>query len=103
MDYTALIIGFFIGILFGAGALFIFYKLNEKKKEISDDNNVFNEIETLKKRVEKFKEDADNERGSVKQILEDMRTAEQDVGKFAREIKQTLLLVGVKNKVLGAN
>ena len=33
MDYTALIIGFVIGILFGAGALFIFYKLNEKKKK----------------------------------------------------------------------
>ena len=53
MDYTALIIGFVIGILIGAGALFIFYKLNEKKKEISNDNNVFNEIETLAKRVEK--------------------------------------------------
>ena len=63
MDYTALIIGFVIGILFGAGALFIFYKLNEKKKEITNDNNVFNEIETLTKKVEKFKEDADKERG----------------------------------------
>ena len=94
MDYTALIIGFVIGILFGAGALFIFYKLNEKKKEISDDNDVFNVIKNLKEEVKGFKTAADNERGSVKKILEDMRTAEQDVGKAAREIKQTLVTGG---------
>ena len=94
MDFLVLCIGLVLGFLMGSGALFIYYKLNEKKKEISDDNNVFNEIKNLKDEVEGFKTAADTERGSVKKILEDMRTAEQDVGKAAREIKQTLVTGG---------
>ena len=39
----------------------------------------------------------------LKKILEDMRTAEQDVGKAAREIKQTLVTGGGIYKELGAN
>ena len=31
MDYTALSVGLVLGILIGSGALFIYYKLNEKK------------------------------------------------------------------------
>ena len=56
--------------------------------EISDDNNVFNVIKNLKDEVEGFKTAADTERGSVKKILEDMRTAEQDVGKAAKKLSK---------------
>ena len=46
------------------------------------------------KKVETFKTEADTERGSINQILTDMRSAEQQVGEAAREIKRTLVTGG---------
>ena len=94
MDFVDLSIGLFVGILIGSGGMFIYSKLNRDKSENKDENDVFGEIKTLREKVESFKAEADTERGSINQILTDMRSAEQQVGEAAREIKRTLVTGG---------
>jgi DNA recombination protein RmuC len=94
MDFVDLSVGLFFGILIGSGGMFIYSKLNEDKSENKNENDVFGEIKTLREKVETFKTEADTERGSINQILTDMRSAEQQVGEAAREIKRTLVTGG---------
>ena len=94
MDFVDLSIGLFVGILIGSGGMFIYSKLHEDKSENKNENDVFGEIKSLREKVETFKAEADTERGSINQILTDMRSAEQQVGEAAREIKRTLVTGG---------
>ena len=94
MDFVDLSLGLFVGIIIGSGGMFIYFKLSEDQSENKDKNDVFGEIKTLREKVETFKTEADTERGSINQILTDMRSAEQQVGEAAREIKRTLVTGG---------
>lgn len=94
MEILDLIIGLVIGSLLGAFGTHFYLKRDQQKTDLDDDNNVFNEIKLLKEKLEGYKTDVDQERGSINQILADMRTAEQQVGEAAREIKRTLVTGG---------
>ena len=98
MEILDLIIGLVIGSLLGAFGTHFYLKRDQQKTDLDDDNNVFNEIKLLKEKLESYKTDADQERGSINQILADMRTAEQQVGEAAREIKRTLVTGGVQKQ-----
>jgi len=94
MDLINLGFGIIIGIIIGSGGLILFQKINKDKTDNKADNDVFAEIKSLKEEVEAYNTAANTDRGSINQILTDMRSAEQQVGLAAREIKNTLVTGG---------
>ena len=50
MDFVDLSIGLFVGILIGSGGMFIYSKLNEDKSENKNENDVFGEIQNIKRK-----------------------------------------------------
>ena len=94
MDLINLGFGIIIGIIIGSGGVILFQKINKDKTDNKADNDVFAEIASLKKEIEKYNTEANTDRGSLNQILTDMRSAEQQVGLAAREIKNTLVTGG---------
>ena len=94
MEIFDLVIGLVVGAVLGFFGAHFYLKKDEKNTDIDDANNVFNEIKELRNKVENFKTEADKERGSINQILTDMRSAEREVGEAAKEIKRTLVTGG---------
>ena len=94
MDLINLGFGIIIGIIIGSGGIILFQKINKDHAENKKDSDVFGEIKSLKEEIEKYNTDADKDRGSINQILTDMRSAEQQVVQEAREIKKTLVTGG---------
>ena len=71
-----------------------FKKIKAEQKEDNDQDDVISEIKALKQEVKEYNDSANTDRGSINQILTDMRTAEQQVGQAAMEIKRTLVTGG---------
>ena len=94
MDYITLLIGLLIGLLVGYIGNQLIQKNKKDQKEDNDQNDVFSEIKALKDEVKDYNSNAKTERGSLNQILIDMRAAEQQVGHAALEIKRTLVTGG---------
>ena len=94
MDYITLLIGLLIGIVVGYFGNQLIQKNKKEQKEENDQNDVFSEIKALKDEVKDYNTNAKTERGSLNQILMDMRAAEQQVGHAALEIKRTLVTGG---------
>ena len=94
MDLMNLGFGIIIGIIIGSGGVILFQKINKDNTDNKADNDVFAEIKSLKEEVEAYNTSANTDRGSINQILTDMRSAEQQVGEAAREIKRTLVTGG---------
>jgi len=76
--------GLIIGLLLG-----FFIKNLFKKKEIITEDYAQN-LKTLTDKIQKFQDENNKDRGSVSQILKDMRTAEQQMGIVAQELKNTI-------------
>ena len=94
MDYITLLIGLLIGIVVGYFGNQLIQKNKKEQKEDNEQNDVFSEIKALKDEVKDYNTNAKTERGSLNQILMDMRAAEQQVGHAALEIKRTLVTGG---------
>ncbi len=94
MDLINLGFGIIIGTIIGSLGILLFQKIKKDQIENKQDSDVFGEIKSLKDEVEKYNTDANKDRGSINQILTDMRTAEQQVGDAAKEIKKTLVTGG---------
>ena len=94
MDLINLGFGIIIGLIIGSGGVVLFQKINKDKTGDKAESDVFKEIESLKSEVEKYNTSVSTDRGSLNQILTDMRSAEQQVGEAAREIKNTLVTGG---------
>ena len=73
---------------------YLFQQINKDKAEDKAGSDVFREIESLKSEVEKYNTNVNTDRGSLNQILTDMRAAELQVGEAAREINTTLFTGG---------
>ena len=76
--------GLIIGLLLG-----FFIKNLFKKKEIITEDYAQN-LKMLTDKIQKFQDENNKDRGSVSQILKDMRTAEQQMGIVAQELKNTI-------------
>ena len=87
MDLINLGFGIIIGTIIGSLGILLFQKIKKDQIENKQDSDVFGEIKSLKDEVEQYNTDANKDRGSINQILTDMRTAEQQVGDAAKEIK----------------
>ena len=94
MDLINLGFGIIIGTIIGSLGILLFQKIKKDQIEDKQDSDVFDEIKLLKEEVEKYNTTANKDRGAVGQILTDMRTAEQQVGDAAKEIKKTLVTGG---------
>jgi len=94
MDYITLGIGLFLGIFIGSLGILLIQKIKKDQIVNTQDSDVFGEIKLLKKEVEDYNTNANMHRGSLNQILTDMRAAELQVGEAAREIKNTLVTGG---------
>ena len=94
MDYITLGIGLFLGIFIGSLGILLIQKIKKDQILNTQDSDVFGEIKLLKKEVEDYNTSANKDRGSLNQILTDMRAAELQVGEAAREIKNTLVTGG---------
>ena len=94
MDYLTLLIGLLIGAILGFIGNQLFQKIKAEQKEDNDQDDVISEIKALKQEVKEYNDSANTDRGSINQILTDMRTAEQQVGQAAMEIKRTLVTGG---------
>lgn len=94
MDYLTLLIGLLIGAILGFIGNQLFQKIKAEQKEDNDQDDVISEIKALKQEVKEYNDSANTDRGSINQILTDMRTAEQQVGQAAIEIKKTLVTGG---------
>ena len=94
MDYLTLLIGLLIGAILGFIGNQLFQKIKAEQKEDNDQDDVISEIKALKQEVKEYNDSANTDRGSINQILTDMRTAEQQVGQAAIEIKRTLVTGG---------
>ena len=75
MDYITLLIGLLIGLLVGYIGNQLIQKNKKDQKEDNDQNDVFSEIKALKDEVKDYNSNAKTERGSLNQILIDMRAA----------------------------
>jgi DNA recombination protein RmuC len=75
------------------GLLLAFFIKNFLKKE-EDINDYAANLKNLTNTIEKFQDDNSSERGSIKQILNDIKTGEADVVKAAEEIRKTLVSGG---------
>ena len=94
MDYLTLLIGLLIEAILGFIGNQLFQKIKAEQKEDNDQDDVISEIKALKQEVKEYNDSANTDRGSINQILTDMRTAEQQVGQAAIEIKRTLVTGG---------
>jgi len=79
-----ILLGLAIGLLLG------FFIKNFFKKEEIKTGDYSRNLEILTKKIEDFQSENNKDRGSVSQILTDMRAAEQNIGTVAKELKNTI-------------
>ena len=84
-----LLIGLIIGALLGIGGVIIF-----KQNRNTDLNNFSHDFKDLKNKLDNIKNDADIHKGSLNQILADVRLSEQQIAEALREAKKTLISGG---------
>ena len=90
MEIVYLIVGLIIGALLGVGGVILF----KQKKQNVDLGDFKKDLENLSKQVESYHTKADTDRGSVGQILKDMRAIEQNFGKEVYGLRTVLVSGG---------
>ena len=90
MEIVYLIVGLIIGALLGVGGVILF----KQKKQNVDLGDFKKDLENLSKQVESYHTKADTDRGSVGQILKDMRAIEQNFGKEVYGLRTVLISGG---------
>ncbi len=91
-----ILIGLTAGIFIG----WVLKNIFSKKENVGD---LATNLKSLEEKIDGFQTTNATERGSIKTILEDIKTGEADVVKAAEDIKKPLLQGGLKTKVHGAN
>jgi len=86
-----ILIGLMAGILIG----WVLKNIFSKKENVED---LASNLKSLEKKIDGFQTANDTERGSIKTILQDIKTGEADVVKAAEDIKKTLVTGGSQNQ-----
>tara|TARA_A100001011_G_scaffold326602_1_gene350231 strand:- start:663 stop:1697 length:1035 start_codon:yes stop_codon:yes gene_type:complete len=86
-----ILIGLMAGILIG----WILKNIFSKKENVED---LASNLKSLEKKIDGFQTTNATERGSIKTILQDIKTGEADVVKAAEDIKKTLVTGGSQNQ-----
>ena len=71
-----------------------------KKENVGD---LASNLKSLEQKIDGFQTTNASERGSIKTILQDIKTGEADVVKAAEDIKKLLYQEDLRTKVLGEN
>ena len=92
MDFVTLSIGLFLGILIGAGAIFIYFKLNNKNEV--DIESYSKNLKDLKEAIEGYEDTNSEDRGAVKTLLEAVQTGNKEVKEEAEKIAKHFISGG---------
>ncbi len=86
MDFVTLSIGLILGIVIGAGAIFIYFKLNNKNEV--DIESYSKNLKDLKEAIEGYEDTNSEDRGAVKILLEAVQTGNKEVKEEAEKKRQ---------------
>ena len=86
-----ILIGLIAGIFIG----WVLKNIFSKKENVGD---LANNLKSLEDKIDGFQTSNATERGSIKTILQDIKTGEADVVKAAEDIKKTLVTGGSQNQ-----
>ena len=92
MDFVTLSIGLILGIVIGAGAIFIYFKLNNKNEV--DIESYSKNLKDLKEAIEDYEDTNSEDRGAVKTLLEAVKTGNKEVKEEAEKIANTFISGG---------
>ena len=92
MDFVTLSIGLILGIVIGAGAIFIYFKLNNKNEV--DIESYSKNLKDLKEAIEGYEDTNSEDRGAVKTLLEAVQTGNKEVKEEAEKIANTFISGG---------
>ena len=92
MDFITLSIGLVLGIVIGAGAIFIYFKLNNKNEV--DIESYSQNLQELKGAIEGYEKTNSEDRGAVKTLLEAVQTGNKEVKEEAEKIANTFISGG---------
>ena len=92
MDFVTLSIGLILGIVIGAGAIFIYFKLNNKNEV--DIESYSKNLKDLKEAIEGYEDTNSEDRGAVKTLLEAVKTGNKEVKEEAEKIANTFISGG---------
>ena len=92
MDFVTLSIGLVLGIFIGAGAIFIYFKLNNKNEV--DIESYSQNLKDLKEAIEGYEDTNSEDRGAVKTLLEAVQTGNKEVKEEAEKIANTFISGG---------
>ena len=94
MDFITLSIGLILGIVIGAGATVIYFKLNNKNQNEVDIESYSKNLDDLKKAIEGYQKTNSEDRGAVKTLLEAVQTGNKEVKEEAEKIANTFISGG---------
>jgi len=94
MDFITLSIGLILGIVIGAGATVIYFKLNNKNQNEVDIESYSKNLDDLKKAIEGYQKTNSEDRGSVKTLLEAVQSGNKEVKEEAEKIANTFISGG---------
>ena len=86
-----ILIGLIAGIFIG----WVLKNVLSKKENVGD---LASNLKSLEQKIDGFQTTNASERGSIKTILQDIKTGEADVVKAAEDIKKTLVSGGSQNQ-----
>ncbi len=85
----------FLGLLLG---ILVGWSLKNIFSKTENVNNLAENLKSLEEKIESFQNSNATERGSLKAILQDIKSGEADVVKAAEDIKRTLLTGGSQSQ-----
>ena len=85
----------FLGLLLG---ILVGWSLKNIFSKTENVNNLAENLKSLEEKIEGFQNSNASERGSLKVILQDIKSGEADVVKAAEDIKRTLLTGGSQSQ-----
>ena len=94
MDFITLSIGLILGIVIGAGATVIYFKLNNKNQNEVDIESYSKNLDDLKKAIEGYQKTNSEDRGTVKTLLEAVQSGNKEVKEEAEKIANTFISGG---------
>ena len=94
MDFITLSIGLILGIVIGAGATVIYFKLNNKNQNEVDIESYSKNLDDLKRAIEGYQKTNSEDRGSVKTLLEAVQSGNKEVKEEAEKIANTFISGG---------
>ena len=85
----------FFGLLAGILIGWLLKNIFSKKENVGD---LASNLKSLENKIDNFQNSNATERGSIKNILQDIKTGEANVVKAAEDIKKTLVTGGSQNQ-----